>query len=292
MKTILVLIAISTISGSILAQNDTLTQGKSKKDTTKITVGRKEIKIVDTDQGTDIKVYDKNRKNGEAHDTGYHEIKKCKTKGFAGHWAGIDLGLNNYVNKDHSVSLKGNDAFMSINSDRSLSVSINFFQHSIGLIGNNFGLVTGLGVEFNNYFFDHNNNITKDSMDVIVSKPYDPVHLDKSKLEATYLVVPLIFEVQFPGHVSRSKRFRLSAGVIGSLKLESHTKVEYKDSNRKQKNKDHDDFNMNFLRYGFTVRAGLNKINLFANYYPVSLFEKDKGPELYPFSVGLSFSFL
>jgi Outer membrane protein beta-barrel domain len=292
MKTIVTFVAIFTISGSILAQNDTLNQGKSKKDTTKIVVGRKEIKIVDTDQGTDIKVCDKKHKNWETHDTGYHEFKKCRTKGFAGHWAGIDLGLNNFVNKDHLVSLKGNDEFMSINSDRSLSVSINFFQHSIGLIGKNFGLVTGLGLEFNNYFFEHNNSIIKDSVGVISSKSYDPLHLDKSKLEATYLVVPLIFEVQFPCHVSRSKRFRLAAGVIGSLKLESHTKVEYKDNDRKQKNKNHDDFNMNFLRYGFTIRAGLNKINLFANYYPVSLFEQDKGPELYPFSVGLSFSFL
>ena len=292
MKTVITLIVIFAISGNIFAQQDTLSQGNNKKDTTKIVVGRKEIKIVDTDQGTDIKVCDKKHKNEESQNNNVEECKKIKAKGFAGHWAGIDIGLNNYVNSNHSFSLKGNDEFMSINSDRSLSFAFNFFQHSIGLIGKNFGLVTGLGFEFNNYFFDRNNSIGKDSIGNITSKPYDPIHLDKSKLEAAYLNIPLIFELQFPGNVSRTKRFRLAAGIIGSLKLESHTKVEYRDNNRKQKDKNHDDFNMSFLRYGFTVRAGLNKVNLFANYYPVRLFEKDKGPELYPFSVGLSFSFL
>jgi hypothetical protein len=285
MKTIFILAVSLVVSTLIYGQNDTL---KSKKDTTRIVVGKKEIKIVDTDQGTDIKVREKNHK--EENDTNFQEFKKQKIKKFSGHWSGIDLGFDNYLNKNGSTGLSANDEFMRLKSNRSIGVSINFFQHSVGLIGNNFGLVTGLGLEFNNYFFDHNNSISKDSLSVVIPKTYTNVHLDKSKLEATYLVVPLIFEFQFPGSVSRSKRFRIAAGVIGSLKLESHTKVLYPDNGRAQKDKVRDDFSMNFLRYCFTGRIGLNKVNLYANYYPVRLFEKDKGPELYPISVGLSFA--
>jgi len=289
MKIILTLMALFVVSQCLFGQTDTINNG-NKKDTTRIVIGKKEIKIVDSDQGTDIKVREKQNKNSEERDTSDREFKNCKTKKFSGHWSGLDFGFNNLLNKNGSTSLNANEEFMSPNTNRSLGVSINFFQHSVELIGKNFGLVTGLGLEFNNYFFEHNNSITKDSLSVIIAKPYNNVHLDKSKLEATYLVVPLIFEFQFPGNVKRSKRFRIAAGIIGSLKLESHTKVLYSENGKSQKDKVHDDFNINFLRYGFTGRIGLNKISLYANYYPVSLFEKNKGPELYPISVGLSFS--
>ena len=190
------------------------------------------------------------------------------------------------------MSVSGNDEFMSLNTDRSINFDLNFFQHSIRLIGKNLGLVTGLGLEFNNYFFENNNSIIKNAQGVIESKPYDSIHLEKSKLAITYLTVPLIFEWQFPGNVSRSNRLRIAVGVIGGLKLESHTKVIYKENDKIQKNKNRDDFNINSLRYAFTGRVGYNKISIYVNYYPVSLFEKDKGTELYPISVGLSFSLM
>jgi hypothetical protein len=293
MKTVLIPFIFLVVSFCAYAQNDTL---NNKKDTTRIVLGKKEIKIVDTDQGTDIKVREKEHKNDEDTNQCQHNYNwphhHHHGNGFSGHWSGIDVGLNNYLNKNNSMSVSGDDEFMSLNTDRSFNFDLNFFQHSIGLIGKNFGLVTGLGLEFNNYFFDNNNSIMKDAQGVIESKPYDSVHLEKSKLAVTYLAVPLIFEWQFPDNVNRSDRLRIAIGIIGGLKLESHTKIVYKENDKVQKDKNRNDFNINSLRYGFTLRAGYNKVNLYVNYYPVSLFEKDKGPELYPISVGLSFSMM
>jgi hypothetical protein len=297
MKTIIIIAALifQPIFFYVFAQNETSSDTLgTRKDTTRIVLGKKEIKIVDTEEGTDIKVREKSTRPEQ--DTNncniykeYHKEHKYRS-GFSGHWAGIEFGLNNYLTKDHSMSLNGDDEFMSLNTDRSINFNLNFFQHSIALIGKNFGLVTGLGFEFNNYFFENNNSIIKNSQGVIVSRTYDSIHLDKSKLTTSYLTVPVLFEWQFPASAHRSERLRIAVGVIGGLKLESHTKVVYKENDKVQKNKNRDDFNINSLRYGFTGRVGYNKVNLYVDYYPVSLFEKNKGAELYPISIGLSFS--
>lgn len=48
---------------------------------------------------------------------------------------------------------------------------------------------------------------------------------------------------------------------------------------------------LNMLRYGTTVRAGYSTLQLYGTYYFTPLFKTGKGPELYPFEVGVSFSF-
>ena len=75
-------------------------------------------------------------------------------------------------------------------------------------------------------------------------------------------------------------------------KVASKTKMVYFDNGDKKKDKANDDFNISALRYGFTARIGFRSLKLFANYYPMALFEDGNGPvggdNLYPFSVGLS----
>ena len=53
--------------------------------------------------------------------------------------------------------------------------------------------------------------------------------------------------------------------------------------------KDFDDFYMNPFKWDATVRIGWGFINLFATYSVNTMFKKDKGPELYPWTVGITF---
>ena len=252
------------------------------KDTTRIKIGGKGIEIIErTDGTTQIDV--KDLKTAEK-----TIISKKKDK-FKGNWSGLELGLNNFVNSDFSSSLDPSIAFMDLNTNRSINVNINFLQYDIGFGTNKVGLVTGMGFELSNYFFDRNNNIRKDVNGQIVE--YVPAFLSepgasiiKSKLATTYLTVPLLLEFQIP---AGRKRIHISGGVIGGAKLGSSTKIVYKDRGNRQKEKVRDDFNLSSLRYGYTVRAGYRNLNLFANYYPVTIFEQGKGPELYPYSIGL-----
>ena len=76
--------------------------------------------------------------------------------------------------------------------------------------------------------------------------------------------------------------------IIGGLKIGSRTKQEYSIAGKEYEDKTKEDFNLSPYTYAVTARLGYKNINVFANYSMVSLFEKNKGPELYPLTIGIS----
>ncbi len=248
-------------------------------DSTSIRVGDKEIRIVERNDDTDFIFSDVEENND-------HE--KIVNKKFRGHWAGIEWGVNNFMDNSNSLSREGENWFMDLNTGRSWALNLNFFQYSLGFGTSHIGLLTGLGLEYNNYFFD--NDVTIIEMnDMVVVDSLDG-NIAKTKLTTTFLRIPLILEFQFPNTI-RSKRVFVSAGIVAGLKLGSHTKVVYKDDNGKNKDKNNDDFNINPFRYGLTARLGFGNMCVFGDYYITTEFIKDKGPELHPFTIGLALNF-
>jgi hypothetical protein len=275
-----------------VGENETVVVDENK-DTTRIKVGNKGIIIIEGDKGTQVNIenIDENSEESENfselndEDVDNEDIES-KAK-FKPHWEGIEIGLNNYVNSNGSMSLDPIMSFMDLNTSRSWNFNVNFLQYGFGLGTDKIGLVTGLGFEWNNYHFDNDNNIQKVD-GVIESFPLSPAtypNIQKTKLQTTYLRAPLLVEFQIP---AGSKRIYLSAGPIAGVKLGANTKIVYKENGDIQKVKDKDDYNLSSIRYGFTARAGYRGLKLFANYYLTPLFETNKGPELYPFSVGLT----
>jgi len=262
-------------------QGTDISEYNDKDDTVKIKIGKKGIKIIENKDGTSIDIIDLDEIEDEK-DFNY------KRK-FRGNWKGFEMGLNNLSTEEFSLSLPASDNFMNLNTGKSWNVNINFLQYGLGLIGNNIGIVTGLGLEFNDYRFDNNNTIMKDVVNGMIVEGIYELPLEKSKFATSYLTAPLLLELQVPTG-KRNKRLFLSGGVIGGLKIGSHTKVVYREGGDRQKVKDRGDFNLSPLRYGVTARVGYRTLKVFANFYLTPLFEDGAGPELYPFSVGLAFT--
>lgn len=213
-------------------------------------------------------------------------FSKKKKNRFKGHWSGFEFGLNNYVTDDFSMT--PDETYMEINTGKSWNFNLNFAQVSLPIARDRFGLVTGLGFEWNNYHFSNQNTIEKDPVNyVIIPKDLSSVPLKKNRLQTTYLTAPLLMEVQLGSSSSRDKRIAISTGVITGLKLGSHTKFKTGDGKQKIK----DDFYLQSFRYGFTARVNYENFGLYFNYYNVPLFLDNKGPELYPFAAGLVLSF-
>ncbi len=244
-------------------------------DSTRIRVGNREISIVENDNKADIHI-------GRIRDHGRNKER------FRGHWSGFEWGMNNFLDDDFTLSREDDADFMDLNTGRSWAINLNFAQYSLGFGTSYFGAVTGLGLEFNNYFFDNNNTIAEID-DQVVNVPLDGENLSKSKLTTTFLRVPVLLEGQFP-RTNRGKRVFISAGIVTGIKLGSHTKVVF-DDNGKDKSKDKDDFNINPFRYGLTARLGYGCFALYSDYYFTPMFVREKGPELHPFNVGLSLTF-
>lgn len=232
----------------------------------------------DTQADNEVKI------NIEKKDTSSEKKKK-----FKGHWAGIEIGTNGFLTKNNSLDLPSEYDFLEINNAKSTCISINIAQESIDIIKKKLGIVTGLGFEFNNYYFENNNSLTRNS-DGLIIPTYDYRYSTiKSKLKTTYLLVPALIEVQLPVEKNRNKRIFVSGGIIGGIILGSHTKNVYSENGKIEKEKGKGGLNITPFKYGFTGRIGWSTLSIFANYYPIKFFKKNNDPNVYPFSVGLWF---
>jgi hypothetical protein len=224
------------------------------------------------------------RRTGDNEDTrGSHERRRNK---FKGNWSGVEFGFNNYTTSGENIVIPDDISYMTLHSGRSHNFNINFAQLNLG-ITRHAGFVTGLGLNWNNYKFDGNNNIAKGVNGVI--EMLDPgVKLEKSKLATLYLTLPFLLELQLPVN---SNHLNIAAGPIGAVKLSSHSKMVYEGG---QKVKSNSDYSLNMLRYGATARAGFANFQIYGTYYVTPLFQKGKSPgnyNLYPFEIGLAFTF-
>ena len=244
-------------------------------DTIVIRLRRKGIRIIETPDGSTIKIIK---------DENWPEKNKKKRKRFKGNWQGLELGMNSYLDPDFMFP----GGYLSIYDGKAWNVNLNLFQYSLNFSrSGRVGMVTGLGIRFNNYVFANNNNITKDFDGNIVEKPYLQ-NLKKSKLMVSYVTAPAIIEF----HTGRNNNgFRIGLGVVGSLKCKSVTKVKWYDNGDKKKEKNKGDFNISPLDYAFTARFGVKNLDVYANYSMIPLFKKGQGPEVYPLAVGLGFRF-
>ncbi|KPK79928.1 MAG: hypothetical protein AMS27_17510 [Bacteroides sp. SM23_62_1] len=259
-----------------ILENDVIVNVNEKDDTVRIKLGKKGITITETDEGTNVEIIDLD-------DYEKHKWKK-KTSKFKGHWAGYELGMNNFLDKDFKFAgTKPENRFLDLNTAKSWNSNINFIQYSLPMSRGS-GWITGLGFEWNNYYFDRNNSIAKDSTGYIGPVyPPDGITYQKTKINTTYLTLPLLLEFQF----GEKKNGFISFGVIGGLKLHSNTKTKYIDGGSKERSKIKDDLNLSPLRYAITVRAGYKFLKVYANYGMIPVFKENTGPEIYPINLGL-----
>ena len=216
--------------------------------------------------------------------------KRRRKKEFRGHWAGLEFGINNYLNKDFQMSLPAGGEFMDLWANKSFSFSFNFLQYSLPLFSRHVGLVTGTGVEWNNYRLKRNINLFEEANGVINFAEVTDINYHKNILRTIYFNVPLLIEFQIPVN-KKDRRINIGFGAIGGIKIGSKfKKVWYKDG-QKQKIKTKDDYQISLFRYSATFRIGYRALQLFTNYNFSTLFEKNMGPELYPVTAGIRLNF-
>ena len=78
--------------------------------------------------------------------------------------------------------------------------------------------------------------------------------------------------------------FHIAVGMTLGWRIGTHTKVVYDND----KHKVRDSFDLNPFKYDATVRIGWGVVNLYGTYALNTLFKNDKGPEMYPVTMGLT----
>jgi hypothetical protein len=278
-------------------------------DSVKVRVGGIRVEVYEGDDSVRVIVGDRELRVDE---DGNVRFTRNKVPKFNGHWAGFDMGLNGYLNTDFNQSFPPEYEYMDLRMTKSVAVYVNFFEQNVALSKNQkWGMVTGLGLEWHNYRFSKNTRLNADSS-YLNGYIDQGISIRKSKLTTFYLNVPLLFEFQTN---SRHKKdsFHLGIGMIAGARLSSHTKKYYDEWNKAfditqynpstskyetvltavspdhSKSKDFDDFYLQPFKFDATVRIGWGFVNLFATYSVNQMFKEDKGPELYPWTIGITF---
>lgn len=204
---------------------------------------------------------------------------------FSGNWSGIDFGFNTFLNRDYSGY---KTEFMKHDILFSNSIHLNLIQQNIGLQRNrnNFGIVTGLGLQYQYYRLSDTTTIERTANDVIIPKTFNYGNKQSSKLFLFSLTIPVLAEIQIPINNYRNRLY-FSSGMYFSYRIGSYSKIKYRDD-LKQKLKITDNYSLQNFKYGIMFRTGYRWVNFYAIYDLTPFYKVDKGPELTPFTFGVT----
>ncbi len=185
---------------------------------------------------------------------------------------GFDLFTDIWMNQPNEMST------------RTISQGFNVFatyNFSLGESPHTFSL--GTGIRTHNLFSD--NQIDDWQADTI---SFSLIEHDykRSKINLVYLDFPMEFRFRFDNKWKVGVGFKLGIEIdskskfIGQLEEGgSNVKIKIKDINQLEK-----------YTFGPTLRLGYKWINIFGYYQIPAIFERDLGPELTPFSLGITIS--
>lgn len=201
-----------------------------------------------------------------------------------GHWSGVSVFYNGLIDNLGSLSTPSGAPYLSLGA-KSIGVALNPLDVTL-VHGKRVGLLTGLGVEFNNFRFDQNVTLKREHGITGPDWQYEQngVKLSKSKLFTCYLNIPLLVEVQM-GH---KQNFFINAGMIGGMNIGSHTKIKSSSPQFSGKEKNHGSLGLRNFHYGYTVNIGYDCFALSVIYYRSNLFRPGEGPRVQQINIGLS----
>lgn len=289
-------------------QGDVIVKSDDKNDTTYIHIPGTGVVISEGKDSVKVKV---GNRIIVIDDDGEIKTRHCHEPKFNGHWAGVDIGFNGYVNKDFNMNFPKEYEYLDLRMEKSIAVNLNFFEQNIPFSKNQkWGMLTGLGLSFNDYRFLRPTRLSMDSSALEGYLAQD-ISIRKSKLSTMYLTLPVLFEFQTAPCYNKNG-FHINLGVVIGARLSSHTKVYYNELNQEfnltqynpetgqyevvytalspNESKEHNygDWFLQPFKFDATARIGWNFLNFWANYSLNTMFRKGKGPELYPWSAGIT----
>jgi len=217
-------------------------------------------------------------------------LKRKKLSHFRGNWEGLYLGFMDFGNTDYT-EYGGNDF---LNLDMAGSVVVQWNVESFALpLYRNFGIVSGVGLEYQRMRFNRDITLRKDErgdLQPLVLSDIGIERVKRSSFKILYLTLPLLVEYQF--NPKERRPLYVSVGIVGGLRLHSKTKVVYKsEAGNKRKRKESGSYNMLPVKADAMVRLGLLGVNVWGSYSLTPLFDTGCAPKVHPYAIGFGFTF-
>jgi hypothetical protein len=269
-----------SISGAGSVRESSTGNGdETASDTTKFKLGNKKYIIIG--DGDDD---DKNNKHKDK------ISKKDSTRNHNNdfeHWGGIEIGVNGMLDFKNSLDLPSNGAFLELDYGKSLKFGLNLYEKDFHIYKNYVNIVTGFGFDFNHYAFQNSITLNGDTT-FLTARTDSMIDYKKNKLNVTYIKIPLMLE--FNTSKNSNKNLHIAVGAEFAYRIRSITKQRFEVDGTHYNVKHKDDYNLEPFRYSAVARIGYNNVTIFADYGLNRLFKKDKGPQVYPFTLGVTLS--
>ncbi len=202
------------------------------------------------------------------------------------HWAGFSFGVNGFVDKNFNTEFSAPNDYMNLNYAKSFNYQFNLFESHINLVKHHLVIVTGFGFDYHSYELENKVRLNADA-------DYTNAFVDssgiytykKNRLRNTYIQVPLLLE--FNSSNKTSKCFHMAAGVIGQYQILSRTRQLLENEAYEYDIQRKDPYNSNPFMLKAHVNLGYHRWTFYGEYCITPFFQKNKGPELFPFALGL-----
>jgi len=173
-----------------------------------------------------------------------------------------------------------------------------FYKWDLYLGNSNFSIHPGISVASETYTFKDTITIASvpgdngyETQVVGLSTVLGPDDiLKRSQFNPVYFGIPIEFTYRTNKELPR-KGFKITVGVNIDLRVDSKTKIKYKEDGHNKRLKEKEKYDLSWYRINLTGRFGYGSIALFYNYSLTPLFDGDKGPfgtTAQPMSFGIS----
>lgn len=245
-------------------------------DSTFFNLKRKKIIIIEKGKDEDVAGADSSLINKKSYDA--DEFK---------HWTGFSMGVNGWMKSPGDIALPARDSYMEVDYARSFNFQFNIIERQLNLVQNYVKIITGFGIDYHSYQLAGKVTLNPDSSYTSgITDSTNMYTFKKNRLRNTYLQVPLLLE--FNTSNDPEKTFHIAFGVIGQYRIASRTKQTYTDGdNYAYKKTRKDSYNMAPFAAKAHVNLGYRGWTVYGEYSLTPLFASGKGPELYPFTVGI-----
>jgi hypothetical protein len=257
-----------TISGAGSVRESKIGTGEeTANDTTKFQLGKRKYMIIgDESKG-------KEKEDSE------------KTQKFK-HWTGYEIGVNGLLDYKNSLDVPAGSPFIELDYPKSIQFGINLMEKDFHIYKDHVNIVTGLGFDFNHYAL--RNSVTLDGNADVLTATSNSIKYKKNTLNVSYIKAPLLLELNSSKNPKHN--MHIAFGGLFAYRIHSVAKQKYDIDDKHNKIKQRDDFNLEPFLCSLTARIGYNNVTVFADYGLNRLFKKDKGPQVYPFTIGVNIS--
>ncbi|UTW67653.1 outer membrane beta-barrel protein [bacterium SCSIO 12643] len=203
-------------------------------------------------------------------------------------WQGFEIGFTgvSYTEEFNTDIPPGLEFFDPIVSN-SINWAINPFEVDMRIVGEYVKFSTGLGYMAKNFSLANNYRLTKDSDGITTGFQDHRVTMVRNRFRTGYITAPAM--IHFNTNKNPSHAFRIGAGVVGGVKIFEAYRVKHYYDGHKTREKYNGGYNANPFLLDLRAVVGYGGVNLYATYSTQGLFKDNRGPEVYPFTVGISF---